>query len=245
MVQSIDRAFRVLAEVARGRSGVTEIAEATDLPKSTVARMLTSLEELGALVRDGAGYRVGDTIRSLAASISTTQTLVRVAHPVLTDLVRSLGEDAGLGLPDGNRVHYVAQVDAANPVQVRDWTGERAALHTTSSGLVLLASWPADALEAYLAGPLERSTPTTPVDPAAIRAALDDARTTGFAWTVDTFAEGIGSVAAPIRDPRGKVIAAVHAHGPSYRFPKAGREAAIGAELVRAAERIEGKLAGS
>ena len=65
MVQSIDRAFRVLAEVAKGRSGVTEIAEAVGLPKSTVARMLASLEELGALVRDGTGYRVGDTIRSL------------------------------------------------------------------------------------------------------------------------------------------------------------------------------------
>ena len=245
MVQSIDRAFRVLAEVAKGRSGVTEIAEAVGLPKSTVARMLASLEELGALVRDGTGYRVGDTIRSLAASVSTTQALVRLANPVLTDLVRSLGEAAGLGLPDGNRVHYVAQVDAANPVQVRDWTGERSARHTTSSGLVLLASWPDDAVDAYLEGPLERPTPATPVEPTRLRELLAETRRLGYAWTVDTYAEGIGSVAAPIRDQRGKVLAAVHAHGPSYRFPGSGREAVIAAQVVRAAERIAGRLAGS
>ncbi|MFM7717966.1 MAG: IclR family transcriptional regulator, partial [Actinomycetota bacterium] len=217
MVQSVERAFRVLAQVARGRSGVTEIAEALGLPKSTVARMLASLESIGAIERDGDRYRVGAQLASIAATVSREQDLVELARPDLLALVADLGEDVGVGLPDGPRVHYVAQESAANDVRVRNWTGTRAPLHTTSSGLVLLAARPDDEIDAYLARPLERLTERTVTDPAAIRERVADIRRRGYAWVREEFADGISSVAAPVRSGDA-VVAAVHAHGPAFRF---------------------------
>ena len=158
-------------------------------------------------------------------------------------LVRSLGEDAGLGLPDGHDVLYVEQVESDHPVQVRDWAGTRAPMHAVPSGLVLLADWPAGAVDEYVAQGLAALTPKTVVNPEQLRRRLDDVRTSGNAWGLEEFAEGINSVAAPVRDPSGDVVAAVHAHGPAYRFPARGDRDRITAEVVAAALSIGRLLA--
>jgi DNA-binding IclR family transcriptional regulator len=64
----------------------------------------------------------------------------------------------------------------------------------------------------------------------------------GYAWVRDEFAEGITSVAAPLIRSGGPVVAAIHIHGPTYRFPPRGTEAAIGADIVRAARRLTESL---
>ena len=136
------------------------------LPKSTVARLLATLEDVDAVERfDGSLWRIGPGVAALTAAASPERSLVSAARPFLVDLVAELGEDAGLGLPDGNEIHYVDQVESDNPVQVRDWTGTRAPMHAVPSGLVLLAEWPEDALDAYLAGELVALTRRTVTDP--------------------------------------------------------------------------------
>jgi len=235
MVQSLERAFAILDEVARRPAGVTAIAARVRLPKSTVARLLATLEGVDAVERfDGACWRVGPGVAALSAAVSSERGLIPVARPFLADLVAELGEDAGLGLPDGNEIVYVDQVESDNPVQVRDWTGTRAPMHAVPSGLVLLAEWPEDALDAYLASELLALTSRTVTEPARLRKRLAGVRHTGYAWGLEEFAEGIDSVAAPVRDVRGKAVAAIHVHGPAYRFPPEGREAVV-AERVRAA----------
>lgn len=237
MVQSLERAFAILDEVAQRPAGVTAIAGRVRLPKSTVARLLATLEDMDAVERfDGSQWRIGPGVEALTAAASPERSLVSAARPLLVDLVAELGEDAGLGLPDGNEIHYVDQVESDNPVQVRDWTGTRAPLHAVPSGLVLLAEWPADALDAYLAGDLVALTRRTVTDPGELRTRLAEVRERGHAWGLEEFAEGIDSVAAPIRDVRGNAIAAVHVHGPSYRFPAPRSEARV-ANAVRAAAR--------
>ena len=67
-------------------------------------------------------------------------------------------------------------------------------------------------------------------------------RRDGYAWALEEFDEGISSVAAPVADASGEVVAAVHLHGPSYRFPSAGVEAALADRVVTAAARISGSL---
>jgi DNA-binding IclR family transcriptional regulator len=236
MVQSLERAFAILDEVARRPAGVTEIADRVRLPKSTVARLLATLESLEAVERfDGAQWRIGPGLEALSATESLERSLISVARPFLARLAADLDEDAGLGLPDGNDVLYVDQVGSDKPVQVRDWTGTRAPMHTVPSGLVFLAEWPADALEAYLAGELVALTPRTVTDPRRLRRRLEEVRAAGCAWGLEEFAEGIDSVAAPVRDARGKAIAAIHAHGPAYRFPAPGDEARIAGAVVEAA----------
>ena len=245
MVQSLERAFAILDEVARRPAGVTAIAERVRLPKSTVARLLATLEDVDAVERfEGVRWRIGPGVEALTTAVSRERSLISIARPLLVDLVAELGEDAGLGLPDGNEILYVDQVESDNPVQVRDWTGTRAPMHAVPSGLVLLAEWPPDALDAYLSGELVALTSRTVTDPGDLRARLAEVREHGYAWGLKEFAEGIDSVAAPIRDGRGKAIAAIHVHGPSYRFPPARREASIATRLVAAAAAASAQLSG-
>ncbi|MFI5261202.1 MAG: IclR family transcriptional regulator [Candidatus Limnocylindrales bacterium] len=244
-VQAIDRAFAVLAALADGPLGVTEVAGRVSLPKSTTARLLAALVTAGAVeqVPGHTDYRVGGRLVALAAGVRPTRSLVALARPHLVTLARSVGEAAGLSIPDGYLVHYVDQVDSPHPVGVRDWTGTRLPMHAVSSGLVMLAHMlPAD-VEVLLAGPLERFTAETVVDPPAVRERLRRVLFDGYAWTADEVAEGITSVAAALADEDGEVVAAIHVHGPSYRFPAdAGSSAAIAAEVVAAAGRISARV---
>jgi DNA-binding IclR family transcriptional regulator len=244
MVQSLERAFAILDEVANQPAGVTAIAERVRLPKSTVARLLATLEDVNAVERfDGARWRIGPGMVALTAAVSSERSLITIARPFLIDLVAELGEDAGLGLPDGNEILYVDQVESDNPVQVRDWTGTRAPMHAVPSGLVLLAEWPEDALDGYLAGELAGLTRHTVTEPGALRARLAEVRDAGFAWGLEEFAEGIDSVAAPVRNARGKAIAAIHVHGPSYRFPPPNRETQVTETVIDAAGSISSLMA--
>jgi len=239
-VQSIERAFAVLGTLADGPIGVTEVAERAYLPKSTAARLLASLAREGAVeqIPGDTRYRLGGRLATLAAGVLPTRSLARLARPSLAELSAAVGEAAGLSVPDGNVVHYIEQVDTPNPVSVRDWTGSRIPMHAVSSGQVLLAFRQPAALERYLQAPLERFTDRTLVDPTALNDRLREVRRDGFAWAREEFDHGITSVAAPIADASGEVIAAVHLHGPSYRFPAAGSEPAISRQVVAAASRI-------
>ena len=245
MVQSLERAFAILDEVAQRPAGVTAIAERVRLPKSTVARLLATLEDVDAVERfEGARWRIGPGVAALSTAVSSERSLISIAHPFLADLVVDLGEDAGLGLPDGTEIHYVDQVESDNPVQVRDWTGTRAPMHAVPSGLVLLAEWPEEALAAYVRGGLAPLTPRTVTDPAELRKRLADVRELGFAWGLEEFAEGIDSVAAPVRDGRGAAVAAIHVHGPAYRFPPSGRERAVAERVTAACAAVSAHIVG-
>jgi DNA-binding IclR family transcriptional regulator len=220
-VQSIERAFDVLGALGDGPLGVTGIAERVRLPKSTVARLLDALVAEGAVERvaEGTDYRIGERLVSLAAGVQPTRSLIALARPHLASLAAATGEASGLSIADGDLVHYVDQEDSPHPVSIRDWTGTRFPMHAVSAGLVILAHRRPDQVERYLAGPLERLTGATVVDPGALRERIARARVDGFAWTSGEVAEGISSVAAAVADEMGEVIGAVHVHGPSYRFP--------------------------
>lgn len=244
MVQSVERAFAILDAVAQRPAGLTALADRLALPKSTVARLLSSLEQVGAVERfDGRRWRVGPSVEAFARTVSPERSLAVLARPTLAELVGSVGEDAGLALPDGHDVLYVEQVECDHPVQVRDWTGTRAPMHAVPSGLVLMADWPEEAVDAYIARGLSALTPQTVVDPVRLRERLEDARRDGYAWGREEFVVGINSVAAPVRDAGGHALAAIHAHGPSYRFPARGEEERVARDVVDAAAAISQMLA--
>jgi DNA-binding IclR family transcriptional regulator len=244
VVQSVERAFAVLRCLAGGTSGVSSVAHEVGLPKSTVSRLLATLVELGAVEQSAAGeYRVGPALVDLAAGALPGPNLTAIARPHLVELVRALDETAGLGVLDGRDVVYVAQINGDHPVQVRDWTGERVPAHQVSSGLVLLAKMDAADLERFLQAPLPASTARTTTAPVALRRRLQSIAAVGTAWTINEYVEGISSVAAPIVAGGGRVVAAVHVHGPSYRFPARGAEARVASLVAEAAARIGARLA--
>src|SRR5258708_26829469 len=117
-VQSVDRAFAVLRQVATAPGGITDVARAVGLPVSTVARLLGTLESVGAVVRigDSGSYGIGAGIRALAATANAAQLLVARAHPVLAALVTQTGETSGLSVLEGEEVVYLDHVETANEV---------------------------------------------------------------------------------------------------------------------------------
>ncbi len=245
-VQSVERAFAVLQSLSRGTAGVSEIAERTGLPKSTVSRLLGTLVEVGAVEQSEVlgVYGLGELLIELSSSANPGTNLVSLARPLLVELVAAIDEAAGLGMLDGGEVYYLDQVDSDHQVQVRDWTGESVSAHVVSSGLVLMAFAPPEQQSAFLAGPLAALTAHSVTDPVLLAHRLDEVRRVGFAWVYEEMSEGLNSVAAPVVNPAGTVIAAVHAHGPSYRFPEPGAAAAIAAQVVETAQRVSERLAG-
>jgi IclR family acetate operon transcriptional repressor len=243
-VQSLERAFAVLGALAEGPAGVTEIAARVGIPKSTTARMLLALAREGAVeqVVGDTRYRLGPRLAALSTGARPTRRLVAIAHPFLVELARQTGEATGLSVPEGPTMHYVDQVESPNPVQVRDWTGARIPMHAVSSGQVFLAHFAPPAISRFLATPLERFTEHTITDASGLLARLRDVRRLGYAWVREEYALGISSVAAPVADENGEVVAAVHIHGPSYRFPAAGADDRVADEAVEAAAAIGGRL---
>lgn len=221
MVESVSRAIKIVEALAQSPAGLSELARRVDLPKSTVARLLATLEASEAVERDGDGrlYRLGPIVQRLSSAAGGPAQLTAFARPYLERLTVQHDEAAGIAIPDGFRVHYVDQAEAEHPVQVRDWTGELIPMHVVSSGLVIMAYWPVEQLERYLSRDLERLTPNTVTDPHEIRARLTKIKQSGFAWVYEEFVEGINSVAAPVLLQSGLVTAAIHVHGPAYRFP--------------------------
>lgn len=245
-VQSIRRAFGVLRALANGPLGVSEVGLASHIPKSTAARLLAALAAEGAVeqVPGERRYRLGSDLLTIAAGLGETWDIVSIARPTITALAAELGEAAGVSIRDGWTVQYVDQIEPPNPnqVQIRDWTGTRIPLHAVSSGQVFLAQLPAPMLSRYLAEPLEAFTARTLTDAGSLLERLRDVRRDGHAWVRDEYAIGISSVAAPIADARAEIVAAVHVHGPSYRFPAAGDEDRIAAAVRGAAARIGARL---
>ena len=246
VVQSIERAFALLRFLAVGPVGVTDLAERAELPKSTVARLLGALEAEGAVEQDETGgvYRLGPGLIDIAGRVTPGRNLIAAARPYLLELSDEIEELAGLSIREGNEVYYLDQTESLWDVQVRDWTGERIPLHVVSSGQVILAHMAPDEREEYLAGPLERYTARTIVDPDALRTRLDQIRSMGYVWVYSEFVEELNSVAVPVLGADGCAEAALHVHGPAYRFPDPDITHDFGMALVRAAEGLAAQLNG-
>lgn len=220
-------------------AGLSECARRVDLPKSTVARILATLESTDAVERaeDGRMYRLGPMVQRLSAAAGGPAQLAAFAWPYLEELTTLTGEAAGISIPDGYRVHYIDQTEATHPVQVRDWTGELIPMHLVPSGLVIMAHWPEQQTDRYLRRALERTTPNSVTDPGVIRDRLTEIRDVGHVWVFEEFVEGINSVAAPVFE-KDTITAAIHVHGPAYRFPAPGDEDRIGEAVADAARRL-------
>ncbi len=247
-VQSIERAFALLRTLAVGPLGVTELAERVDLPKSTVARLLAALEAEEAVeqISGSSQYRLAHGLIDIAGAAQPGRNLVATARPYLLELTDLVGETAGLSVEaeSGRDVYYLDHTEAEADVQVRSWTGESLPIHSVTSGLVMMAHWDASVLEAFLAKPLPAVTAHTLTDPDAIRERLVTIRSLGYSWGYEEGVEGINSVAAPVLEAGGSVVAAVHIHGPAYRFPNRDRSHDIGLMAVSAATAIGEQLAG-
>ncbi len=244
-MQTIERTFAILRALAEtGGAGVSDIARATDLPKSTVHRILASLEELSLVENiDQTGYySIGAGLVSLTGSVSSWPAIRDMCRPYLRDLVADFGEAAGLTVAEGRAALYIAQVTADDAVQTRDWTGLRLPLHTVAGGLAIMSTWSEAELSEYAARGLVAHTPATADTLPRLREKLVEARRVGYVWTFADFHEEINGVGAPILGSDGSTIASVSAYGPAFRYPGATVPSRIGERIRDLAAAISARL---
>jgi IclR family transcriptional regulator, acetate operon repressor len=234
-MQSADKALAILAvfDETRPDLGVSELAGELGMHKSTVSRLLGTLERRGLVRREGERFAPGPELARLGALAVRGLTLAGAARPPLERLAEETAETVNLAVRDGDRALNVLQVDATHFVGVTDWTGRAAPLHATANGKVLLAFGDG------LLGRLTRLTPKTIVDRGQVRAELERTRAAGFAVAVEELELGLHAVAAPIFDATGSCVAAVSVSGPAYRLteqrlPEVGRLCAAAAADVSA-----------
>ncbi|MGI9606643.1 MAG: IclR family transcriptional regulator [Acidimicrobiales bacterium] len=243
-VQSLERAFSILRALSLGPAGVTDLSDRTGLPKSTVSRLLSSLESERAVRQNADGsYQLGGGIAELGSALRVGQSLIDIARPHMVELMEVTGEAVGLNRHEGDSVRVLIQVDDPDSsVVVRDWTGEPTPMHAVPAGLVILAHSSRAVVSNYLAGELDRLTSNTMVDPSRLEARFNQIRSDGFAWVFQEFTDDINSVAAPISDSSGRTNLALHIHGPAFRFPNGTDPEELGRRVAATAQRIEAQL---
>jgi IclR family acetate operon transcriptional repressor len=220
-LQSVTRAIRALELIAEaGSLGVTELGRRLDVHKATASRLVATLAERGLVERDPVTekYRLGFGLIRLAGAAMAGLDLVRTSHPILEELAERTRETVNLGMLSGDSVVYVDQVSGTRAIVSVSWVGRRTPLHCTSNGKVLLAHLAPAERDRLLAGPLERATPATIVDPNALIAQLQEIKVRGYAQTLEELEEGLNAVAAPVRQADGEVVSALSVSGPAFRM---------------------------
>ncbi|MFB9376885.1 IclR family transcriptional regulator [Kineococcus gynurae] len=237
-VQSVDRAVSILELLAElGEAGVTELAAALDVHKSTASRLVAALEAHGLVeqVAERGRYRLGLAVVRLAGAVTTQLDVTRRSRPAAEGLARRSGETVNIAVADSGAVVNVDQVRGSASVITHNWVGERTPLHATSSGKVLMAFRP-EVGAAVLAGPLPGFTGRTQVDGARLAEELAVVRDRGWAITSEELEIGLTAVAAPVRGPRGDVVAALSVSGPAYRLDGARVDELVPEVVAAAAE---------
>jgi len=199
--------------------GVSELGRRLNLHKSTVSRLLSTLESEGLLERAPGTekYRLGPEIARLAGQADHLGDVREVARPFLVELAEVTRETANLAILDGDEVNNVDQVSGAHWVRVGNWVGRRTPLHCVANGKALLAFLPVAQLDRLAAGPLAAFTPLTITRTDTLLASLALVRQQGYAAALGEIEEGLNAVAAPIWDAHGAVAAAISVSGPAYR----------------------------
>lgn len=239
-IQSVHRAISILQVLALGgAAGVTEIACELGVHKSTVFRLLATLESRGLVEQhtERGRYRLGYGVVQLAAGATKMDDLSLLSRPICRRLAETVHETVNVAVHDGHAVISIDQVLGSPTITTHNWVGRRAPLHATSSGKVFLAHMDPEQLDALLAEGLESFTPNTIVDPAVLKQELALVRERGYASTMEENEIGLVAVGAPIRTLDGGVIAAVTVSGPTFRIGEDNLPEIAG-HVVAAAEEI-------
>ncbi|TDP97061.1 IclR family transcriptional regulator [Labedaea rhizosphaerae] len=224
MSQSVDRALTLVELLAEGPRTLDQLAEAVDVHKSTVLRLLRTLEAHRFVQREGTRqYRLGTALFDLAHRSLEDRDVRRAVEPALRELNEETGHTVHLASYEDGEVVYIDKFDSKHQVRMYSRIGKRAPLHCTAVAKVLVAALsPAerDGLVAHMEFPA--LTANTITSPEAYRAELAAVAERGWALDDREHEDFIHCVAAPIRDARGDVVAAVSVSVPVVLTGKDG-----------------------
>jgi IclR family pca regulon transcriptional regulator len=244
-VQSLERGLAVIRafDSDHQKLSLSEVATSTGLSRAAARRFLHTLVRLGYMRTDGNKFSLRPKILELGYAYLSSLTLPEVAMPHLEELVEQVHESSSVCELDGEDVVYIARVPTKRIMTVTISVGTRFPAYATSMGRVLLAAQPSSWLDSYLSSvSLEGLTEHTITNPIALRAELSRIASQGWALVDQELEEGLRSLAVPIRDPDGAVIAAVNVSTHAGRRTLEAIVADLLSPLRTTAAAIEGDL---
>ncbi|MGI5480003.1 IclR family transcriptional regulator domain-containing protein [Streptomyces lavendofoliae] len=244
-IESLARGLTVLTAFGEGRDALTltQVAEATGLARATARRALITLGHLGYVTAHERTFRPAPRVLDLGYPPLSSTTLAAVAAPHLAALATRVHDSASLAVLAGDDIQYTARVATSRVMSVNITVGTRFPAYATSMGRVMLAALPpAQRAERLARTGLRPLTPHTVTDPGELAALLDTVARSGYALVDEELEEGLRSLAVPVRDRAGTVVAAVNVAMHSVRRTPAQCVDELLPELRAAADRVEADL---
>jgi DNA-binding IclR family transcriptional regulator len=219
-IKSTETTFQIVEALhSLDGAGVSELADHTDLPRSTVHNYLSTLEQEEYVVNDGGQYEVGIRFLELGAYARNRRQIYEIAEPEIRRLAEETDELANLLIEEHGRGTYLQRARGDAAVQVEAHVGTRVSLHSTALGKAILAHLPESRVDEIIdMHGLEPTTERTVTDRDALFDELADIRDRGYALDDEERLKGLRCVAAPILSTEDRVLGAVSVSGPSHRI---------------------------
>lgn len=220
-LQILERAIEVLFGFAGDapQQSLDDMAIRTGINKTSLVRILRTLEPAGFVVREDDRYRLGPRVLDLANTYLSTLSFHKIAQPHMETLARACRQTVSIAVLDAPDIVYVAIEQAQRELGIQGEIGGRHPVHATALGKVLLADLTPEERRSVLEmRPLERLTHRTMVDVDELLATVDRVAHDGYAVDDEERGIGIRCVAAPIRGFDGRVVAAMSVAGPIFHI---------------------------
>lgn len=198
-----------------------DLARALPFARSTVHRILYSLEKLGYVQKDEfrSRYELAPKFLELTAPANHFRRLQSISRSVMQQLLLRFGETINLGVLDDNQVTYIEVLQSPSALRIAAVPGERNPVHCTALGKAMLAFLPEKEIDNFFEhSPLVRRTPKTITQKKHFLEHLSSVRERAVALDLEENVTGVICTAAPIFDPQGKVIAGISVSGPASRM---------------------------
>ncbi|MGP0061528.1 MAG: IclR family transcriptional regulator C-terminal domain-containing protein [Beijerinckiaceae bacterium] len=212
-VAALARGLSVIQTFGAGREQqtLTEISRLTDLPRATVRRALLTLQSLGFIASDGKYFALTPAILSLGYAYLAATPLPRLVQPALESVSEKTHESASATILDGDEIVYIARAATKRIMSVGLSVGSRLPAFCTSMGRVLLAACPPEEARARLMTTnLRALTPHTQTSIDALLDILTCVRRDGYSFVDEELELGLRSLAVPVRNAQGSVVAAMN-----------------------------------
>jgi IclR family pca regulon transcriptional regulator len=241
-VQSLERGLAVIKAFSGEEPELTlsDIARRTGMTRAAARRFVLTLVDLGYVGTVDRKFHLRPTVLELGYTYLSLMSFPRVATPHIAALSEQVQETTSVAVLDRDDIVYVSRVGARRVVASGLTVGTRLPAYLTSHGRIQLAALPDEEIDAYLARvTLEARTAKTTTDPAQLRAKLLETRRRGFALVDQELEEGVTSLAVPLRDGEGRVVASVNVGTQSWRLSAAALQKKALEPLRETAVRIE------
>lgn len=241
-VQSLERGLAVIRAFSalNPRMTLSEVAKQTGLTRATARRFLHTLVALGYTATNGREFWLRPRVLELGYAYLSSISLPELATPHLKHFVDRVDESSSVSVLDGDEIVYVARVPTRRIMTVAISVGTRFPAYATSMGRVLLAGQPPERVDELLAAAtIDQLTPNTLTTVGKLRAEIGRIRKQGWAMVDQELELGLRSIAAPIRDTRGRTIAAVNVSASATQGSAADVRARLLPPLLETAAQIE------